>query len=146
MADPKDKSKGDSGEKPAVTTGSGGVDVDLQPVDIIRWPNLEHRFNSDSALRVGLATPVNVGFGESPVRVGFAESPANVNMNIVTPNSVGVSLLGTSAPIALRIVIPEEEQLIVQSQYNISLKINGNEILSVAVGGRTTIYTQNPSK
>lgn len=143
MADPKDKSKGDSGEKPAV---SSGVDVDLEPVDIIRWPNLEHRFNSDSPLRVGLSTPVNVGFGDSPVRVGFAESPANVNMNILTPNSVGVSLLGTSAPIALRIVIPEEEQLILQSQYNISLKINGNEVLSVAVGGRTTIYTQNPGK
>ncbi|HEY8207063.1 MAG TPA: hypothetical protein VIG99_06270 [Myxococcaceae bacterium] len=145
MADSKDKdkSKSDSGEKPGV---SSGVDVDLQPVDIIRWPNLEHRFNADSALRVGLTTPVNVGFGESPVRVGFAESPANVNMNILTPNAVGVNLLGSSSPIALRLVIPEEEQLIVSSQYNISLKINGNEVLSVAVGGRTTIYSQNPNR
>lgn len=128
------------GEAPdAASTG-----IDLEPIDIIRWPNMEHRFSSDSPVRVGLVTPVNVGFGESPVRVGFQETPANVNMNILTPNSVGVNLLGSSAPIALRIVIPEEEQLIVQSQYNISLKINGNEILSLTIGGRTNIYTQSP--
>lgn len=129
---------------PGEAPDAASAGIDLEPIDIIRWPNMEHRFSSDSPVRVGLVTPVNVGFGESPVRVGFQETPANVNMNILTPNSVGVNLLGSSAPIALRIVIPEEEQLIVQSQYNISLKINGNEILSLTIGGRTNIYTQSP--
>lgn len=115
-----------------------------QPVDILRWPNMEHRFNPESPVRVGLATPVNVGFEQSPVRVGFTEAPANVNMNIITPKGVGVSLLGSESPIALRLVIPEAEKLICQSNYNIQLKIGGNEVASVAVGGTTNIWTKSP--
>src|SRR5438045_5972164 len=108
MPDPKDKDN-----KPAAEEKIGTAGIDLEPVDIIRWPNMEHRFSSDSPVRVGLISPINVGFGDSPVQVGFEQTPANVNMNIVTPNAVGVSLLGTQSPIALRIVIPEAEQVII---------------------------------
>ncbi|HEY8207066.1 MAG TPA: hypothetical protein VIG99_06285, partial [Myxococcaceae bacterium] len=99
--------------------GGGGT----QPVDILRWPNMEHRFNKESPLSVGLISPVNVGFDKTPVNVGFTEAPANVNMNIITPKGVGVNLMGCDSPIALRIVIPEEEKMICQSAYNISFKI-----------------------
>lgn len=132
-------------ENETETDEDGGVQA-MQPVDIIRIPNLEHRFSRESPLSVGLATPVNVGFTESPVRVGFGEAPANVNMNIITPKGVGVSLLGSSAPIALRLVIPEEEQLIARSAYTISMKVGANEICSVNVGGTTTLHTKTPEK
>ena len=119
--------------------GGGGT----QPVDILRWPNMEHRFSKESPLSVGLVTPVNVGFDKTPVNVGFTETPANVNMNIITPKGVGVSLLGSDSPIALRIVIPEEEKMICQSAYNISIKVGGNEVASVNVGGATQIWTKS---
>src|SRR3954466_10941704 len=117
-----------------------------QPVDILRWPNMEHRFNAQSPLSVGLVSPINVGFDKTPVNVGFTDTPANVNMNIITPRGVGVSLLGSDSPIALRIVIPEDQKMICQSAYNISFKIGGNEVASVNVGGTTNIWTKTPEK
>jgi hypothetical protein len=110
--------------------------TEQQPVDIVRWPNLEHRFTSDSPLQVGLTKPVNVGFTEAPLRVGLTE-PANVNMNIITPNAVGVNLLGSKEPVALRFVIGEP--IIAKSDYTIAMKINGAEVFSISVAGTTVI-------
>jgi hypothetical protein len=117
------------------------VNTDNKPVDIVRWPNAEHRFSSDSPLHVGLTKPVNIGFSESPVNIGFTDKAANVNMNIVTPNAVGVNLLGSSEPVALRLVITEP--IVAKSDYSIQLKINGNEVFSVSVAGTTTLFTQS---
>lgn len=129
-----------------------------QPVDIVRWPNLEHRFSSDSPLQVGLTkpvelgltkpvevgftdAPVRVGFTEAPVRVGFTEAPANVNMNIITPNAVGVSVLGSKDPVALRFVL--SEPIVAKSEYTIAMKINGAEVFSIQVAGQTVIAQQS---
>lgn len=118
--------------------------VEQQPVDIVRWPNLEHRFSSDSPLQVGLTKPVNVGFTEAPMRVGFTDSPANVNMNIITPNGVGVNLLGSKEPVALRFVIGEP--IVAKSDYTIAMKINGAEVFSISVAGTTVISQQSPKE
>ena len=115
-----------------------------QPVDIVRWPNLEHRFTSDSPLNIGLTKPVNVGFTESPVRVGFTDSPANVNMNIITPNAVGVNLLGSKEPVALRFVL--SEPIVAKSDYTIAMKINGAEVFSINVAGTTVIAQSHEGK
>lgn len=126
--------------------GENLVQQQQQPIDIMRWPNMEHRFNSDSPVRIGFTeAPVKVGFTDSPVKVGFGESPANVNMNIITPSAVGVNLLGSKEPVALRFVITEP--IVAKSDYSISLKVNGSEVFSVNIAGTTTFVTQaqNPS-
>jgi hypothetical protein len=114
-----------------------------QPVDILRWPNLEHRFTKDSPVSVNVASPINVGV-TTPVNLGFTETPANVNMNIITPNAVGVNLLGSKEPVALRFVITEP--IVAKSDYTIQLKINGNEVFSVSIAGTTTLFTQGPEE
>ena len=121
--------------------GGGGL-IDKQPLDIMRWPNLEHRFSADSPVKVGFGdAPVKVGFGESPVKVGFTDTPAQVNMNIVTPNAVGVNIAhATKEPVALRFVITEP--IVAKSNYTIQLKVNGNEVFAVTIAGTTTLQTQ----
>ncbi len=116
-------------------------ELEQQPVDIVRWPNVEHRFTSDSPLHVGLTKPIGVDFTDSPVRVGFTEAPANVNMNIITPNAVGISVLGSKEPVALRFVLTEP--IVAKSEYTIAMKINGAEVFSIQVAGQTVIAQQH---
>lgn len=118
--------------EPQDVAGAPKLANEQQPVDIIRWPNLEHRFTTDS--------PVHVNFNKSPLQVGFTEAPANVNMNIVTPNAVGVTLLGTKEPVALAFVLPRP--IVARSDYSLQLQINGKEVFSVAIAGTTTFFSQ----
>jgi hypothetical protein len=135
-----------------------------QPIDIVRMPNLEHRFQTDNplgvkvgfapetSLKVGVSSdntvkvgfsaespvnvaPVSVGL-TTPVNVGFGKEPANVNMNILAPNGVGVNLLGSKEPVALRFVLGQD--IVARSEYAISLSINEKEVFAVSIKGTTT--------
>jgi hypothetical protein len=111
---------------------------DTRPVDVVRWPSLEHRFAADSPASIAVASPIDVGV-TTPVNLGFTDRPANVNMSVQTPGAIGVRILGSSEPIALRLVIAEP--IVARSDYEIQLHLKGNAVLSVSVSGTTTFAT-----